>query len=284
MIKIIVILISLIGSIVTVYLSPINNIYGVFALGISLFIGYIIIQVLLFFLVSSIICLPISKKKHYKHYNKRAHQTYVLFTDQCLDIFGVKLSATGKEILPLHDRFVLVCNHLSNVDPIMINSYLREYPLVCMAKQSLKKIPWFGRLITKAGYLFVKRDGSMDDALEVAKGIKYLKNNECSICIFPEGSRNKTDDKPLLDFKGGAAELALKSQKGIAVSCVYGTQEVNDNLLFKSHKVNYEIFKFLSYEEIKDKTSSQINEILYDLMYSKVMEMSEKYAKSKYKV
>ena len=267
MIKLIVLLISLISSLITTYLiKPVNSLY--FILFVFLFlIGYILVQVILFFLSLTLICLFTKKEKSVKHYNKTYRKIFVLYTRMLLSLFGIKLHVTGFEKIPTDTTFVLTHNHLSNLDPIILNVYLRKFPLTFMAKKSISKVPWFGLIVKKIGFLFLERDGSSKDAYVLARGIKMLRNDECSIGISPEGTRNFTDEV-LLPFKEGSFLLAMKAKKPIVISVITKVEEVKHNLLFKKHDVDLDFVEILEYEDFKDLSSEELSKKVYDIMYN----------------
>ncbi len=124
-----------------------------------------------------------------------------------------KLGHTEK----FNDRaYIIVGNHKSVLDVIPA-AICMDKPVHYMAKQELtqKKIgKWF---TSKCECIIVSRDGN--DAPAILKAMRYLKNGE-SICIFPEGTRNKTDDV-FLPFKSGAAALAIKTRTPIILMMQY---------------------------------------------------------------
>lgn len=113
---------------------------------------------------------------------------------------------------PFTDReYIFIGNHLSVLDVV--------FPVTCtnravhfMAKNVLfeKKglLKWF---ITKSECIPVNRDGT--DVKAVMQAMKYLKMGEC-IGIYPEGTRNKTDER-FLPFKGGATAISIKTKTPI---------------------------------------------------------------------
>lgn len=110
-----------------------------------------------------------------------------------------------------NDRaYIYVSNHLSVLDVVPVAASL-DRPVHFMAKKELaeKKI---GRWFTnKCECILVNRDGS--DVRAVMQAMKYLKNDE-SICIFPEGTRNKSEEV-FLPFKSGAATLSIRTKTPI---------------------------------------------------------------------
>lgn len=124
-----------------------------------------------------------------------------------------KLGHTEK----FNDRaYIIVGNHKSVLDVIPA-AICMDKPVHYMAKQELtqKKIgKWF---TSKCECIIVSRDGN--DAPAILKAMRYLKNGE-SICIFPEGTRNKTEDV-FLPFKSGAAALAIRTRTPIILMMQY---------------------------------------------------------------
>lgn len=118
-----------------------------------------------------------------------------------------KLGHTEK----FNDRaYIIVGNHKSVLD-VVPAAICMDKPVHYMAKQELteKRIGrWFTK---KCECIIVTRDGS--DARAVMQAMRYLKNGE-SVCIFPEGTRNKTDEV-FLPFKSGASALAIKTKTPI---------------------------------------------------------------------
>lgn len=110
------------------------------------------------------------------------------------------------------DPYIYVGNHLSVLDVIPIAASL-DKPVHFLAKKEIaeKRIgKWFTE---KCECIMVNRDGS--DVRAVMLAMKYLKNGE-SVCIFPEGTRNKTDEV-FLPFKSGAAALAIRTKTPIVM-------------------------------------------------------------------
>lgn len=128
----------------------------------------------------------------------------------------------GRIVLPIKrlghtekfdDRaYLYVGNHLHVLDVVPVALSLSK-PVHYMCKRELtdKKIGrWFTK---KCECIVVNRDGT--DVRAVMQAMKYLKNGE-SVCCFPEGTRNKTNEI-FLPFKSGAAALAIKTRTPIVM-------------------------------------------------------------------
>lgn len=116
------------------------------------------------------------------------------------------------------DGFLLVGNHKSGYDILLIAYALKKYYPRFMAKKELfnnKILNWF---MTKAGAFPIDRDKVDLNAVKTA--IKFLKDNNI-VVIFPEGTRNKTD-KIILPFKKGTGSLAILSKRKIIPFAITG--------------------------------------------------------------
>jgi 1-acyl-sn-glycerol-3-phosphate acyltransferase len=87
-----------------------------------------------------------------------------------------------------------------------------------LAKKSILHHPLYGPFCKGLRIIGVNRDGT--DVRAIMDAMKCLKKGE-KIAIFPEGTRNKTKDKEMLEFKGGAAMMAIKAKAPIMPLVIY---------------------------------------------------------------
>lgn len=250
MIKLIVLLISLFAALIECYFIPFE-----FSIKVLLFILFTILNVIvivaLFFILLFIVEIPVNKKKETQHYSRFYRYILYLGTKTCLSLFGVKINVEGLDKIPQDDNFVIVFNHLSNLDTMVMDVVLHDYPLVFVAKKSLFKIPFVGKLIHKTGYIKLDRGNLRQEVQAITKGVNFLKTNECSIGVSPEGTRNFTEET-LLPFKTGCFYLVTESHKPVVITTISGTNKVKQNLFFKKHEVTFKILDVLNYDEYKD--------------------------------
>ena len=118
--------------------------------------------------------------------------------------FGPKL--IGKENMPKSGAIVVACNHKHLMDQCMVIISTKR-PIHYMAKSEYfenKKVAWFFKA---AGCIPVNRNGHDSEAKDAATEV--LRSGG-ALGIFPEGTRNKTEDL-LMPFKFGAVSLAKKN-------------------------------------------------------------------------
>ena len=111
---------------------------------------------------------------------------------------------------------IYICNHYGLMDPAYPASTTWE-GIHFMAKKEVGKMPLVGFLFRKVKGISVNRDGN--DVRALLDCFKCLKNNE-KICIFPEGTRNKTGVE-LQPFRHGAAAIAIKAKVPIIPMMLY---------------------------------------------------------------
>ena len=127
----------------------------------------------------------------------------------CLIFFKLyfKINVKGLENIPPGEgKFILISNHQSNLDPVMLGLYIKNRRLFFMAKQELFKIPILSFIIKKLGAFPVKRGSKDFGAIKTAKD---LVNCGKMLAMFPEGTRSR--DGKLSKPKVGFAKIALET-------------------------------------------------------------------------
>ncbi len=111
---------------------------------------------------------------------------------------------------------IYVCNHYTLFDCAYVAATTWEGIHIISKRENLDNafLGWFAKRIRA---IPANRDGK--DVKTLRDSIRCLKNNE-KICIFPEGTRNKTDAE-MLPFHHGAALMAIMSKKPIIPIMIY---------------------------------------------------------------
>jgi len=115
-----------------------------------------------------------------------------------------RVRVEGQANLPTDGPFVVSPVHRSNIDTVLM-AFVSRRPLRYMAKDSLWKHGWSGRLVAALGGFPVNRDTADREALRTCEAA--LRRGE-SVVIFPEGTR-KTGPV-VTDLFEGAAFVALR--------------------------------------------------------------------------
>lgn len=128
---------------------------------------------------------------------------------------------TGKHLVPLDGPVLLVSNHLSGYDTILIPSFSpREIQFLAKASLFRSRIGhWF---FTSIGAVAVQREASSasQSALEIGREVLTAGK---SFAVFPEGSRSH--DGRLYRGRNGAAWLALETGATVVPVGLIGTNQ-----------------------------------------------------------
>lgn len=144
-------------------------------------------------------------------------------------ISGVKLTVIGEENVPMDEPVLYIGNHRSFFDVVV--TYARCPGLTgYIAKDGVNKVPIFRIWMKRLHCIFLKRDDMKEGLKVILKAIEYVKSG-ISICIFPEGTRNKDRDNPtsLLPFKEGSFKIASKTGCKIVPMALIGTADILEN-------------------------------------------------------
>ena len=109
-----------------------------------------------------------------------------------LFICGTKVTVIGEENVPKDQAVLYIGNHRSYFDIII--TYARCPRLTgYIAKKDMEKVPLLRTWMRRLHCLFIDRENVKEALKTILAGIDNVKNG-ISMCIFPEGTRNKTDD------------------------------------------------------------------------------------------
>ncbi|MHB8733249.1 MAG: lysophospholipid acyltransferase family protein [bacterium] len=132
--------------------------------------------------------------------------------------FGFRVDGRAHE--PADGPVIVVSNHLSDLDPLVVGSALRR-PVTFMAKHELFQVPGVRWWVTKCGAFPVRRGAPDRQALRTALGILQRGG---VLVMFPEGTRGH--DRTLREPEPGAALLARRTGAALLPVAVLGTDVV----------------------------------------------------------
>lgn len=135
---------------------------------------------------------------------------------------GCRLKIKGKENFKRGENYIVICNHNSFMDVPLSTPFIPGANKT-IAKIEMSRIPVFG-LIYKRGSVLVDRK-SKNSRSESFKKMKAVLAMGIHMCIYPEGTRNKTDE-PLKPFHDGAFKIAIDTQKAILPGIIFNTKKV----------------------------------------------------------
>lgn len=179
-----------------------------------------------------------------------------------LTLVGCPVTIKGRKNFAKRRSYIVTFNHNS----------LLDVPLSCpfvpganktIAKKSFTKIPLFGWYYRKGSVLVDRKSESSR-----RKSFEEMKNvlrTGMHMCIYPEGTRNRTAE-PLKKFYDGAFKLAAETKTPIIPTLIFNTGKalpVNKSFYFLPHKLE---MHFLEPVESNNISAEQLKEKVFGIM------------------
>ena len=130
-----------------------------------------------------------------------------------------RCSARWLEKLPDNEKFIVACNHASNLDPLIVGCFFPRM-LRYLAKEELFTNWLFGACIKALGAVPVSRSSNAS-AAGALKGFMKLYQEGSDVLIFPEGGR--TLDGKLQPLEAGVALIAAHEHAPILPVFIHGS-------------------------------------------------------------
>lgn len=170
----------------------------------------------------------------------------------------------GEENFAKGRSYIVTCNHNSLLD-IPLSSPFIPGANKTIAKTSFAKVPLFGFYYRKGSVLVDRKsERSRRQSYEEMKRVLAMGMH---MCIYPEGTRNRTD-QPLKKFYDGAFKLAADTDTPIIPAVILNTRKavpVNKPFFFLPHRLEIHFLEPVpvggqSYDEIREKVHSVMSE------------------------
>lgn len=136
-------------------------------------------------------------------------------------LIGCSLKRVGINNFKKDENYIVISNHNSFIDILVISPFVPGANKT-IAKSELAKIPLFGFVYSKGSVLVNRKD--KNSRINSFKEMKKVLDMGMHMCIYPEGTRNITD-QPLKEFHNGAFKLAVETQKSIMPAVIFNTRK-----------------------------------------------------------
>ena len=182
-----------------------------------------------------------------------------------LTVLPVKLETKGLEKIPTDGRFLLVCNHLDNIDPAFLLHSFPKSQLAFVAKRETRNMFLVNKVLPMLLCQPINRENDKEALKTILKCISLLKEDKVSVAIFPEGRINPY--RKLAHFRPGVFKIAQKAQVPVVVCTLQNTNHVIGRLLkLKGTTVKLHLLDVIPAEELAGKQTTEIAEQIYTMM------------------
>lgn len=237
---------------------------------IGFFIALAVIYVLIMYILTAIFCdfdKPVDEPKKFwlVQYNALAVAICTLF--------NVRVHVTGLEKVPKNERFLLVCNHRSLFDPLVMVPIFKDYGVRYVSKRSNFNIFVAGRLMHLTGNLALDRDNNREALKTINKMTQLIKDDIASLVIYPEGTRNGGDG--VLPFHAGSFKPAQRTGAPVVAVALRGTDLAVKYGPLKKTDVYVDVVKVISGDFAKNNPTSVTAQLAWDAINEKIRDSSE---------
>ncbi len=176
-----------------------------------------VVTFLIFFLPSMVSHL-------FKNYNKG--QDFFIAVSRLwiriwLPLIGCPLRVKGKENFIEGESYIVLFNHNALLD-VPLSAPFIPAGNKTIAKDSFTKVPVFGWFYKRGAILVNRKDER--SRIKSYEAMKKVLASGMHMCIYPEGTRNRTAE-PLKQFYDGAFKLAADTKKDIIPTLIFNTKK-----------------------------------------------------------
>lgn len=185
----------------------INRYWRIFATGSAFFLfglGGIILSLLVFPIVRLIYLGKEQQRR--ASARKVVHKTFKMFIAYMQLVGIMKLEIENGELLKASKGTIVLANHPSLIDVVVLISIIENAD--CVVKAGLWKNPFLKGVVSNTGY--INNEADPDKFLQDCQKTFSDGNN---LIIFPEGTRTTPGMK--MQFKRGAANIALRTNTDV---------------------------------------------------------------------
>ncbi len=191
--------------------------------------------------------------------------TVDLLLESLLPLVRVHVHTQGLEQTPRQGRFLLVCNHNNNADPLVLLRHFRGSQLAFVGKQEVRDMFLAGPFLHKLQGQFLNRENDREALKTIINCIRIIREDKASVAVFPEGGIHP--DMKLHHFRSGVFKIAQKANVPIVVCTLRNTDHVISNVLhYRRSDLELHLVGVIPAEELKGVHTTDIAERVYGMM------------------
>ncbi len=238
--------------------------------GIGLFVGFFLAFVIVFALVIWTSSLFVDMSKEQKKYNRYYGFMAKELIDLIIKLARIRVHAKGLEMVPRSGVFLLVSNHIADVDPAIFLHCMPWARLAFLSKRENERIYMINKYMHAIQCQSINRENDREALKTILKTVQILREGDHSMGVFPEGYESKTGE--LLPFRNGVFKIAQKAQVPIVVAVLRNTKKIVKNLFLRRTDVDMEVLGVVPVEELTGVTTKDVGDRIHQMMEKAVEE------------
>lgn len=182
------------------------------------------------------------------------------------------VTITGRDNIVAGRTYVLVANHLSLLDILVLFRLFKDFKWV--SKAEIFKVPGVGWNMSLNKYIPLKR-GDKASIAEMMEMSEATLRSGSSVMIFPEGTRSKTGE--MRDFKRGAFEMARATDVAIVPIVIQGTSDAlpkHGFVLQGKHRISVTVLPEVPVSVVEAKTTQELSDHVRELIAAQIASQS----------
>lgn len=188
-----------------------------------------------------------------------------LYLPMIMTLLQARIHTQGTEKLPKDGRFLLVCNHINDMDPVTLLNAFPDSQLAFISKQENNKKFLVGPLMHKIMCQPINRENDREALKTILNCVRLLKEDRVSIAVFPEGYTST--DGLLHHFRYGVFKIAQRAKVPIVVCTLRNTNRLFHNAPRLKHTDVYlNLLDVLQPEDFAGMTTVELGEKIYNMM------------------
>ena len=177
----------------------------------------------------------------------------------------MRVHTKGLEQTPKAGRFLLVCNHIDNLDPVTLLAFFKGSQLAFISKRENSTMLLVGKLMHKIMCQLINRENDREALKTILTCVRLIQEDEVSVAVFPEGYTSM--DGKLHPFRSGVFKIAQKTKVPIVVCTLQNTNKVFKNIAhLKKTDVHLHLLGVLQPEQLEGMTTVDIGNKVHAMM------------------
>lgn len=229
------------------------------------FLGSFLTLFVIAFLFLWLMCALVDMDQPQEHDSKFYRVLTGLYIDAAMTILRMRVHKKGLEKVPKSGRFLLVCNHINDLDPVTLMGCLKKSQLAFISKRENDKKFLVGKLLHKIMGQPINRENDREALKTILNCIRLIKEDEVSIAVFPEGYTSM--DGLLHPFRSGVFKIAQKAKVPVVVCTLRNTNKVFKNIAkLKPTDVYLNVLGVIRPEEYEGVTTVELGNRVHQMM------------------
>ena len=212
-----------------------------------------------------LMCAFVDFDKPQEHDSKFYRFLAKIYIEALVPLVRVHIHKRGLEKLPKEGPYMMVCNHQSIADPVILLEAFPKAELTFISKKENHDMFLIGKIMHKLMCQLLDRENDRQALKVIIRCIQLVRDEKMNLAVFPEGYC--TLDGRLQHFRPGVFKIAQKTKVPIVVCTVNNTQQIFDNLpKLRRTDVDLHLLEVIRPEEYEGLTTVQLADKVFQMM------------------